>query len=367
VEIIPPKKKIGCVKLYYEDIVRLVEIMGGDFKIGYKLEDGTGCIFNGLEELVEQSWGVKVNNFMIKTIKKNSYSSNTLRLETTGGYNEYLLDNEFESVIENYLRQHEDDTLIESEIFIRFEKKNFRKPKFNLIYKKSINRTENNVQVPIKINNSKTTQSTSASKKETEQTKTKWIVASILVPIICAFIQSSWFIPLILSNTWAQKPLLTTTLTSDNNLSQTQETDLLRALEPLETGKLLQELPNNTYFYANIPSIQAEISHILENYIRATNKDEDYYFELQKVNDTYYLIGFVSKETYSNVLSPKSTSYSFILYPKYDEDYSKVIAIPFDSITQINDRTLNIDKNLDIYIFDISITKAIDGISHKLI
>lgn len=134
----------------------------------------------------------------------------------------------------------------------------------------------------------------------------------------------------------------------------------LRSLDPLETGKKISELPNGVYFFAGRVLIQYEIKNVGSDIVTASGYPSDYKFELQKSNNRYYLVGFVSDETYSKQASASSEHpLTAILYPISWGGSTKTIAIPFDAITSINYRDIEIDAKTTLSVFDVGFTEAI--------
>jgi hypothetical protein len=136
----------------------------------------------------------------------------------------------------------------------------------------------------------------------------------------------------------------------------------LRSLEPLETGKKIGELPNNVYFYASPLKVVYEIEDSKIDFLDATNKRiNNYSFEIQKIDNRYYLIGFVSDETYSKIGTVNSdNSLSTIIFPNKWGGASSPIAIPFDSVYTANDRDIELDSETTIHAIDIDFKEVID-------
>lgn len=153
-----------------------------------------------------------------------------------------------------------------------------------------------------------------------------------------------------------------------DNKSNIQETvHELRSLYPLETGKEISELPNNTYFYADPMSVKYEIDDPKKDFLSATNKQlKNYSFEIQKKNSRYYLIGFVSDEFYSTLGSIDVESKHGILYPQKLEQAKNPIGIPFDKIYTLRYRNINLDEKTVVSIFDIGFKEVQNiAISHN--
>ncbi|TSC77909.1 MAG: hypothetical protein G01um101424_43 [Parcubacteria group bacterium Gr01-1014_24] len=138
--------------------------------------------------------------------------------------------------------------------------------------------------------------------------------------------------------------------------------DNLRSLEPLETGKNISKLPDNTYFYALSTSIVYEIENTKEDFLQATNDYfNNYSFEIQKISNRYYLVGSISDEAYSNIGSVSTNNPLYtILFPKSWGGATHYIAIPFDKIYTIKSRTINLDENTKMDVFDIGFKEVKD-------
>lgn len=148
--------------------------------------------------------------------------------------------------------------------------------------------------------------------------------------------------------------------TSTTNL---QSNSLLRALEPLETGKKIGDLPNGVYFFASPLLIVYEIEDPKNDFLEATNKRfSNHSFEIQKIENRYYLIGFISDEAYSNIGSINSqNSIVTILFPNRWEGAAHPVAIPFDAINTIKDRSIDLDEKTKADIFDIRFQEVKDN------
>lgn len=137
----------------------------------------------------------------------------------------------------------------------------------------------------------------------------------------------------------------------------------IRALEPLETGKKISELPNGVYFFGLPLSIKYEIEDPKDDFLEVTTTRLSWYsFEIQKINNRYYLIGYVSDEIYSKIGSVNSSNHlSTTIYPKSWGDAKHVISIPFDSVIMIKDRTIDLDSQTKMGVIDIEFKEVIDN------
>ncbi len=135
----------------------------------------------------------------------------------------------------------------------------------------------------------------------------------------------------------------------------TAETVKLRALQPLETGKHISDLPNGVYFLASALEIKYEIEDAKKDFIEASRFGVyGYDFEIQKVGDRYYLIGFVNDETYSKLASISRGNREWMLFfPNQWGDYKNVAAVPFDKIVSLKDRGIDIDARTQFKVLDV--------------
>lgn len=138
--------------------------------------------------------------------------------------------------------------------------------------------------------------------------------------------------------------------------------DNLRPLLPLETGKTIGELPSETYFYSDALSIVYELEDPKIDFLKATNNyRENYTFEIQKTASRYYLVGFIADETYSKVGSLTSGSSIFtMLFPSFWGGATHAVAIPFDGIYTIKERTIDLDAEKTVRILDIGFNEIND-------
>ena len=150
---------------------------------------------------------------------------------------------------------------------------------------------------------------------------------------------------------------------TSTRISKDFNTQSLRTLEPLETGKKIGELPNGIYFFAGSHAIMYEIEAPEDNFIQAENKGLiNHSFEIQKIDDRYFLVGFVSNESYSNIGSVKlgKTLYT-VLFPNQCVEATHPIAVPFDAIHRIGYRTINLNEETDIDVLDIEFSDVKDN------
>ena len=136
----------------------------------------------------------------------------------------------------------------------------------------------------------------------------------------------------------------------------------VRPLEPLETGKKISTLPNGVYFFASPIEIEYEIEESGSDFLEASSRKRiNYSFEIQKVDQRYYLVGFVSDESYSQMgmVNSQNSLYT-ILYPNAWAGAMHAVAIPFDAIYAIHERTIELDEMNNMRVFDIGFKEALN-------
>jgi hypothetical protein len=138
-------------------------------------------------------------------------------------------------------------------------------------------------------------------------------------------------------------------------------TDNLRPLRPLETGKKIGELPDGVYFFAHPRSIFYELEEADYDWIEASSKDTSYSYELQKKDQRYYLLGFISDEAHSKIGSISSNPIYTQLFPNRWGGATNLVAIPFDSIYLAKDREINLDEVKSVTIFDIGFKEVVEN------
>lgn len=168
------------------------------------------------------------------------------------------------------------------------------------------------------------------------------------------------------------------TLSSLENAADLQNNESLRSLESLETGKKISQLPNNVYFFDLANAVVYEAEDAINDFIDAKKyRMFDDCFEIQKVDNRYYIIGFIGDSAYikqSFTILPLSFEIinlpnptDFVVFPYPWGGSKKAIGIPFDSISNISYRKLDIDKNFSISVLDIRTKEIVENIiPHEL-
>ncbi len=139
----------------------------------------------------------------------------------------------------------------------------------------------------------------------------------------------------------------------------------LRVLEPLETGKNIDKLPDNTYGFADVIDTAAYIKN--PKIFSLTLSNSSYKnFEIQKINSTNFLVGFVGNESFSKIgETNESRPINLTLFPSPWENMSYLVAIPFDSISDIAYRRIDLQDNLSVGALDLTTIRFETGaVSH---
>jgi len=193
--------------------------------------------------------------------------------------------------------------------------------------------------------------------------KTWWKKPEIIISILIATISIPWWPGWIEKinkaiNNEKEKTIISETSSPSIRASD----DLLRPLEPLETGKKIGELPNNVYFFGSPNGVVYEIEDSNNDFLSVTSKRlNNFSFEMQKIDSRYYLVGFVSDEMYSRIGSVNSENSLYaVIFPNKWGGASHPIAIPFDTVYSAQDRTINLDSNTEIRAIDIGFKEVKD-------
>ena len=138
----------------------------------------------------------------------------------------------------------------------------------------------------------------------------------------------------------------------------------LRKLMPLETGKDVSRLPNGVYGYAIPYAIAYKIKYPEMEILKLSNKKQTPdYFEVQKVNDQCFVIGYIGDESFSNIINaspPNSEKIS--LFPVKWGSMKNIVSISFNSILKVDAREIDIDEMKEISILDIVTTSVITDV-----
>jgi len=183
--------------------------------------------------------------------------------------------------------------------------------------------------------------------------KNRMFIVSLAV-LIVAISSSPWWLRYFSATPESEQPIV--------ELYSKSTSRSLRALEPLETGKQIMELPHGVYFFVDPIFASYGVKNPEAYFFQATNRRRDNYFEVQKTENNYYLIGFISDEAYANIASvDRDNSMYTILFSNQWRDVKHPIAIPFDAINTIRSRRLDIDKQTQIQVLDVDFIEVKDN------
>lgn len=174
----------------------------------------------------------------------------------------------------------------------------------------------------------------------------KWWIKYIILPLIVVLVSA--YLIYVLGWNGNKADSINTQVSSTQS-----STNKLRALETLETGKSIGDLPNGVYFFASSLAIRYELDDPDKDFLRASRNDSRGSFEVQKIRNRYYLIGYLSPEAHAKIGSISKDSIYTQLFPNVWDGATKTVAIPFDAIYTINEREIDLDENKSIDIFDI--------------
>jgi len=150
-----------------------------------------------------------------------------------------------------------------------------------------------------------------------------------------------------------------------NNITPATIFSNLRSLEPLETGKNIDKLPDNIYGFADGLLIAYDIKNqkIFSLSLRSNSYD---YFEIQKTNGDNLLIGFVSEENYSKIGEINTENpITLTLFPIPWNNMNRLVAISFNSISEISYRRIDLDSDKSLSVLDLKTNRILTGnISH---
>lgn len=207
-----------------------------------------------------------------------------------------------------------------------------------------------------------------------------WIFASVLVPLIVAYIGSSSKSSIINTNSGdgdivaGDKEINQTSIDGGDNIvgdkiiyeSQIKK---LRALDILETGKKVSELPTGVYFFSDAIDIATHVRYVdthpfpYEFQIEGTNIKRDKDYQVQKTDNGVVIVGYINSENFSklNFLS-KNNPLSMIIFPTIWSGYQKLVGIPITAVSKIDSRRIDIDATSSIYILDLTSSEVISDV-----
>ncbi len=147
--------------------------------------------------------------------------------------------------------------------------------------------------------------------------------------------------------------------------SSITSTASVRKLEPLETGKYIEKLPDGIYGYVSGGRIESELKYAgaySEFMNLSSHKSENYTFEVQKRNGSYFIIGFVGDETFSRIgEANEEKSINITLSPQSWDLAKHAVEIPFNAIESIETREIDTNQEQTIYVMDLSAKKITEA------
>ncbi|WP_417909066.1 hypothetical protein [Candidatus Electronema sp. PJ] len=133
----------------------------------------------------------------------------------------------------------------------------------------------------------------------------------------------------------------------------------LRALEILESGQTIAEIPRGTYFFVSIFYMtfsEGSMTESLTNKIVNRFGDGSAYFEIHyPQNSSPILIGFTSESDAVNIASPSHGVQSVSISALPWEKMSSLIAVPTDKIISASDRRIDLAKGHQMLVIDAEI------------
>jgi hypothetical protein len=128
-----------------------------------------------------------------------------------------------------------------------------------------------------------------------------------------------------------------------------------RSLKREETGKTMLETASGTYFYVNPVAIEY-YSSLNGDVTGSAQELSDFYFEIQKSESDYILIGFINSTDFSKISLIQGATSTLTIYPNPYHDFTEPIGIPLLS-TRPNIRYRKLDSDdqrRSIHVLDIS-------------
>jgi hypothetical protein len=141
------------------------------------------------------------------------------------------------------------------------------------------------------------------------------------------------------------------------------KTTSLRKLKPLETGKHLNEIPDNIYGFVHAVAFSRKMPENKEFITLSNERQIESYFEVQKFNNEYYLVGFIGDESYANIGKVnKYNTLELTLFALPWENFKNIVAIPFNAIINIKYREINIGIRHSVSVLDVVTNNIITNI-----
>lgn len=153
-----------------------------------------------------------------------------------------------------------------------------------------------------------------------------------------------------------------TTVTSDGlNQKKLNNYPGLKLISNLQSGKRIVDLPNQIWGYSSPIEVVFETRNKNGLLTLTAEASPDYRFEVQKIEDESYLVGFISEENYSNLGSINTEkTITMMVFPNLWSLFNHKVSIPFKSIIMANYREIPKDGTLggNVYVLDITTTSV---------
>ncbi|MFH0764249.1 MAG: hypothetical protein V1927_04535 [Candidatus Omnitrophota bacterium] len=158
--------------------------------------------------------------------------------------------------------------------------------------------------------------------------------------------------------------------TNDNSMvnltmqkTQYANVEVLRKLKPLETGKDVSELPSGIYGFSVARAIVYGARYPGDKYLTLSNKKYGSFFEIQKVKNECFVIGYIGDEAYANIGKVKTAnSVELTLSPSPWGSIKNVVSIPLKAILKIEDRVIDIDEDKNTTVLDMVTTTILTNV-----
>lgn len=186
--------------------------------------------------------------------------------------------------------------------------------------------------------------------------KDPWLVVPAVAIILGAIISAPWWNSIIEKTKETPRVINSFTPTPAPLSSGS-----LRALQPIETGKKIGELPSGVYFFSNPTAIQFELENSKSDFLNVSSQDSKYNFELQKRDSRYFLIGFISDEAQSKIGTISKEPIFTPLFPNTWGGTTNAVAIPFDAIYTLKSREINFDSVKSVTVLDVGFKEVIES------
>jgi hypothetical protein len=128
----------------------------------------------------------------------------------------------------------------------------------------------------------------------------------------------------------------------------------VRLITSLESLLPIKVLPQNIYGYSLANPIVQAIRNNRLNFIDLNyHRKPMWCFEVQRFNDRCFLIGYISENSFIEIINAKKNEWPmFTLLPIPWEYLRHIVAVPLDEIIEISERCVS-DRHKEIMVLDI--------------